>query len=520
MNYVLSVHVICISLHAHAREKDLVMNTQPNLIFLMPDQLRADFLGCYGADFLETPNIDRLSAEGHCYTQCYSEHPICVPARTALLTGLHGFKTGVLDNGQFLRPDYRDMGLQTWPEMLNAAGYFTAAIGKMHFYPWDARMGFQFRSIAEDKRWIHIRDDYYHHLREHDHRKYHGNEHPGYFEDKGAVINLLPWEHTIDRFVGREACHFIDRYGSDGPFAMMVGFPGPHCPYDPTPEFLDNLDPEAMPPAVSATAAGETLRQQNVDGNRRPWNGVDYGEFDPDQVRRVRTHYAGSVQQIDYEIGQILATLERRGLLDNTIIIFSADHGDYLGDHGMIGKGTFFESSIHVPMIVRIPGKAGETVHDDLVTLTDVTSTLLALGGCDVPTYMDSRPLPGLGLTEKRLQHAGRQQIVGATQGGWWVDDGQWRLCKYSTGDSFLFNRSEDPDEQDNRYGDPDCQSVRERLDTVLTQTVMDYTVEAHFDHRVYISDLSQQPDFGREGWQRTFPRLIDDVQARDQRIK
>jgi arylsulfatase len=504
------------------------MSTQPNLIFLMPDQLRPDFLGCYGAGFLQTPNIDRLSREGHRYTRCYSEHPLCVPARAALLTGLHGLKTGVLDNGQFLRPDHREMGLHTWPEMLNAAGYYTAAIGKMHFYPWDARMGFQYRSIAEDKRWIHIRDDYYHHLRDHGHRKYHGNEHSGYFEDKGAVLNLLPWEHTIDHFVGQEACRFIDRYSSDAPFAMMVGFPGPHCPYDPTREFLDKLNPEAMPPAVPPTRAGETLRQHNVAGNRGAWNGVDYDEFTPKQVQKVRTHYAGLVQQIDYEVGQILITLERSGLLDNTVIIFSADHGDYLGDHGMIGKGTFFESSIHVPMILRVPGAAGETTHDDLVTLTDVTATLLTLAGCGVPSYMDSRPLPALAQEEPHesvradlpaaSHREARRHIVGATQGGWWIDDGTWRLCKYSTGDAFLFNLLEDPDEQHNRYRDAECQSVRERLDAVLTQTVMDYTAAAHFDHRVYISDLSQQSTFGREGWQRPFPRHIDDPQARRQR--
>jgi arylsulfatase A-like enzyme len=489
------------------------MSDRPNLIFLMPDQLRHDFLGCYGADFLATPNIDRLSAEGTRYDRCYSEHPVCVPARVALLTGMHGFKTGVLDNGQFLRPDYRDMGLQTWPEMLNDRGYYTAAIGKMHFYPWDARMGFQYRAIAEDKRWIYIRDDYYHYLQSAGHRKYHGNEHEGYFENKGAIINRLPWEYTVDHFVGMEACRFIDEYGAEGPFAMMVGFPGPHGPYDPAPDFIDNIDPAAMPPAVPGTEESETLRQRNVAGNRRPWNGVDYGVFTAEEKRKVRAHYCGLVQQIDHEVGQILASLERQGLLDNTIIILSADHGDYLGDHGMMGKGTFFETSVHVPMIVRVPGGPTGAVNDDLVTLSDVTATMLALGDVEVPDYMDARPLPGLGLP----QGPTRESIVGATQGGWWIDDGRWRLSKYATGDQFLFDRQDDPDEQQNRYHDPACQDIRNALDAELTQTVMAYTAEAHFDHRVYVSDLSQYPWFGREGWQRPFPRTVDDPQARHQ---
>ena len=486
------------------------MSEQPNLIFLMPDQLRYDFLGCYGADFVRTPNIDRLADEGLRFERCYSEHPVCVPARVSLLTGRHGLKTGVLDNGQFLRPDYRDMGLQTWPEILNGAGYYTAAIGKMHFYPWDARMGFQYRSIAEDKRWLYIRDDYYHHLHKAGYRKYHGNEHEGYFENKGAVISLLPWEHSVDHFVGQEACHFIEQYGDEGPFAMMVGFPGPHCPYDPTSDFIESIDPEVMPEAVPPTEDAESLRQRNIEGNKRPWNGVDYREFTPQQIRKVRAHYAGLVQQIDYEVGQILETLDRKGLLDSTMILLSADHGDYLGDHGMIGKGTFYETSVHVPMIVRVPGFERRT-SEELVTLQDVTATMLAFAGCDVPASMDSAPLPGLGLPDE----ADHDAVVGGTTGGWWIDDGRWRYAKYATGDVFLYDREVDPDEQHNMVDAPDAQAIRKRLDAALTKTVMAYTREAHFDHRVYVRDLSQYSWFGREGWQRPFPRTIDDPQAR-----
>ncbi|MDF1514915.1 MAG: sulfatase-like hydrolase/transferase, partial [Anaerolineae bacterium] len=227
------------------------MSDKPNIIFIMPDQLRADFLGCYGADFLATPNIDRLTERGVRYERAISVHPVCVPARCSLLTGMNGIKTGVLDNGQFIRPDYAEMGIQLWPEILADNGYYTAAIGKMHFYPWDARLGFQYRSIAEDKRWIYIRDDYFQHLKDNGLRKYHGSEHEGYYEHKGAIINRLPWEFSVDHFVGQQAVKFIDDYGADGPFAMMVGFPGPHCPYDPNQQFLDHIDPADMPEAMA-----------------------------------------------------------------------------------------------------------------------------------------------------------------------------------------------------------------------------------------------------------------------------
>ncbi len=197
---------------------------------MLPDQLRPDFLSCYGADFIDTPNIDWIANNGTRYDRAYSASPVCVPARTALLTGMNAIRNGVADNLHAVRGHYNEVGIQTWPQILANAGYYTSAVGKMHFYPWDARPGFQYWVIAEDKRWLQVRDDYYHYLKEHGLRKLHGNEHEGYFENRGAIINRLPWEHNVDRFVGREACRFIENYGGDGPFAMMVDFPGPHCP--------------------------------------------------------------------------------------------------------------------------------------------------------------------------------------------------------------------------------------------------------------------------------------------------
>jgi arylsulfatase len=484
------------------------VSSRPNIIFIMADQLRYDFLSCYGAQFVDTPHIDRLQERGVLYGRCYSAHPVCVPARVALLTGMDAIKNGVLDNGQFLRPDHVQMGIQTWPEVLNQNGYYTVAIGKMHFYPWDLRLGFQYRSIAEDKRWQYIRDDYYHYLQEAGHRKYHGNEHEGYFENKGAIINRLPWEYSVDHFVGLEACRFIDQYGSEGPFAMMVGFPGPHCPYDPCPEFLDHVRPDLIPEAVPEVPGdAPLLRKSNIEGNKRPWNGVDYSEFTAAQKHKIRVHYAAEVAQIDYEVGQIVESLRRQGLLENTAILFSSDHGDYLGDHNLIGKGTFFEASIHVPMVVSAPWLEGSTRNDELVCLTDVTATMLGFAGLEVPAHMDAIPLPGLGLQRS----ASHERIVGSLQGGWMIDDGEWRLSRYGTGEALLFHIAEDPDEQRNRSNDPDALEVRSHLETELTQAIMASMREAHHERRVYVRDLSQETWFGREGWQRPYPRRIDD---------
>jgi arylsulfatase A-like enzyme len=482
------------------------MTERPNLIFIMPDQLRADFLGCYGADFNNTPNIDSLAQHGVLYERAISTHPLCVPARCSLLTGMNGIKTGVLDNGQFLRPDYSKMGIRLWPEILAESGYYTAAIGKMHFYPWDARMGFQYRSIAEDKRWIYIRDDYYQFLKERGYRKYHGKEHEGYFINKGAIINRLPWECSVDHFVGQQAVKFIDVYGVDGPFAMMVGFPGPHCPYDPNPEFLEKIDPSKMPKAIpEVEGATPQLRQNSIQGNLRAWNGVDYTEFTSAHKRKIRAHYAASVQQIDYEIGKILEKLEEKGLLENTIIIFSADHGDYLGDHNLIGKGTFFETGIHIPLLVCAPGMKEGVKRDDKVILTDVMPTLLAYAGCDIPSYVDAVPLPGLNLPGEKT----RDHIIGITQGGWMIDDGTFKLVLYATDEHCLFNLTKDPTEQNNLYKDPALSEIKDQMESELLRYVMQSMRASQEDRRVYTNTLSQQPEFGREGWRREYPRKL-----------
>ncbi len=483
------------------------MSDRPNIIFIMPDQLRADFLSCYDAGFIDTPHIDSLAQRGILYSNAYSAHPLCVPARASLMTGLHALKTGVLDNGLFLRPDINDCGIYTWPQLLARQGYYTAAIGKMHFYPWDLRLGFQYRVIAEDKRWLHIRDDYYHYLHAHGLRKYHGNEHEGYFENKGAIVNKLPWEFQVDHFVGLEACRFIREHGHEGPFAMMVGFPGPHCPYDPAPEFLRLFDPDDMPePAPEVPSDTPLLRQHNIQGNKLPWNGVDLSEFTLEQKKRVRAHYAALVKQIDYEVGQILEALQRAGLADNTVIIFSSDHGDYLGDHNLAGKGSFFQASWHVPLLVHLPWAEGPTTRSELVELTDVTATILHLAGVDLPSYFDSRVLPGVDPLAE-----GRPYIVGALAGGWAIDDGEWRLARYQTGEAVLFNLHNDPLEQRNLIRDLDYQGVRERLDREMSRVVLKYIQEAFFERRVYVSGLSQEAFFGYEGWQRPYPRHILD---------
>ncbi len=482
------------------------MTDRPNIVFLLPDQLRPDFLSCYGAEFIDTPNIDGLAGEGVRYERAYSGSPVCVPARTALLTGMNAIRNGVSDNLHRVRSDYTAAGITTWPQLLADAGYYTAGIGKMHFYPWDERHGFQHRVICEDKRWLEVRDDYYHYLRERGLRKLHGNEHDGYFENKGAIVHDLPWKHQWDRFVGREATKFIDTYGGDGPFAMMVGFPGPHCPYDPAHDFPHRYDPDDMPDPIPE-AEGDTplLRQGNIDGNKRPWNGVDHTVFNDPHKKKIRAHYASLVKGIDHEVGEIVEALRTKGVLDNTIIVFATDHADYLGDHNLIGKASFYETCMKIPMIVRMPGAEG-AVSNELVELRDVTATMLRFAGVDVPANMDSQVLPELPVSDT----APRDRVFGLLTDGWMIYDGKWKLAKYATGESVLFNLDDDPLEQINLIRDTAASRELARLDTELTGYIMDQYRIAMHDRLAHSGDMSQDPGFGREGWKTPFPAPVD----------
>jgi arylsulfatase A-like enzyme len=483
------------------------MPQQPNIVFILADQLRADFLSCYGADFVDTPHIDRLAHEGIRYERAYSASPICVPARASLLTGLNAIKNGVTSNAQWLRPDLAACGIATWPETLSQRGYYTAGVGKMHFYPWDMSLGFQYRVAAEDKRWLQVRDDYYHFLKENGHRKYHGDEHEGYRENRGAIVSLVPWEYSVDHFVGMEACRFIENYADESPFAVMVGFPGPHCPYDPTAEYLAQVDESAMPPAAPRVAENApSLLRDCIAVNKGEWNGVDYTEFNEGHKRKIRAHYAALVKQIDHEVGRIVAALADKGVLDNTVIVFASDHGDYLGDHDLIGKGSFYEASIHVPMIVRMPGGEGGREWDGMIELGDVTATLLHLAGCQLPEYMDSIPLPGLGI-EAEL----RRQVLGLTSGGWMLNEGDLKLCKYASGETLLFNLAKDPNEQRNLIADPAWANEYSRLDRELTRQVMDSIAVLHGDRRLDdTNSLWNSDEYGKEGWRRPYPNPLE----------
>ena len=481
------------------------MNDRPNILFLMPDQLRSDFLGCYGAGFAKTPHVDALAASGTRFERCLSPTPICVPARASLMTGGSSLETGVTTNGQWLRPDLSECGIETWPQALARAGYRTYGVGKMHFYPWDAGWGFDERAIAEDKRQIGIDDDYGRFLAEHGFAKQHAREFDGYHENGGACISPVPAELQGDAWCADRAIEMLRTHDPSTPFAMMVGFPSPHCPYDPPADIAALFDPADMPAPFASTPESEALRPWLVQNMKRDWADIDYTTFTAAQIAKVRAHYSALIHLVDRAVGRIMEALTETGLDDRTVIVFASDHGDFVGDFGLVCKNFFMEGSIRVPMILRLPGQEPQ-VRMDAVALHDVCPTFLHLAGLAPRAGLDARSL---------LARPDWSRIIaGLTHRGMMIERGGMKLARYIEGVVTLTDVTADPGDQANLAHDPHHAATRAGLEAELASWIVRETAKGHADKRVP-GDATSTPgpvpegDIRARGWKRPYPMEI-----------
>lgn len=472
-----------------------------NILIILADQLRPDFCGCYGADWLKTPNIDEIARNSVQYNCAISPSPACVPARGSFFTGKSAIENRVTDNAKWLRPDHDVMGIHTWATQLSEIGYHTAAIGKMHFYPWDISEGFQYRLIAEDKRHTGIQDDYTIFLKKHGYKRLHAKVCDGYYENKGAVVNYLPEELTIDRYVCNQTCEYLDILEEGKPFAMMVGFPGPHCPYDPSQEMLDKMPDVPMPKAVKGTKETDVFRIKNIQDNSMPWNGVDLNEFTEEQIQKVRRHYSALVQGIDEYVGIIIDKLKALGMYEDTIIMFTSDHGDYLGDFGMAGKAHFYESSCRIPLLIKYPDQE-PTKIDHAVSLTDCYATILNFAGIETADTSDSTMLAPFGKSETR------ERILGSNQMGWMLRDKDYQYTMYYNGIRELYDLNADPTQQHNVIDHEDYKEISAEMRDELIIRVFDAMNKGNTDITAIDNNMNRvgENPFDHQGWKRTYP--------------
>lgn len=450
----------------------------PNILLLMTDQQRWDALGCSGG-WVQTPNIDRLAAEGVRFTNAYTNSPVCVPARVSLARGLYPHNTGVWSKkSHTLSPE-----APTWMRAIRDAGYSTSVFGKTHLHPHTGdlrdradliraaglehvdeiagpRAAAACRSNLTDL-WeaAGVYDAYRSDLRDR-------------YENKPWVVrpSPLPLELYADVYVGRQAAAYLRDYQDSKPWFCWVSFGGPHEPWDVPEPYASRYDPAAMPEPIPAHDDDRERPRGLLDkrfANRRI-------AFEPGEVAQLRADYAGNVTLIDDQIGDVLQAVAERGELDRTVVAFVSDHGELNGDHGLLYKQNFLGSATRIPFIVRSPahlqrGTAGG-VSDAMVELMDVGATLVDLAGGrpaqgslarSVTGVLDdlSRPHREVALSELR-----REQMVATAD---------WKLALNRAGEVYLlFDLRADPSEIHNLAALPDYDEIEHDVRGYLRKTV------------------------------------------------
>ncbi len=465
---------------------------KPNLLFLYADQHRADVLGCAGNDIVLTPNLDRLANEGVRFDNAWTESPICQPARASILTGRYPSDHGVLGNfAGNCDPEW-----DTFPRRLQQAGYTTASIGKTHFDAWPmmAEPGspppseewigsFGFDHVVEEfDKYVHLFDwdtPYMKFLREHDALEPYQNvireNFRGGDRHWNAVTSPLPQELDLTCFLADEAERWIGQLAGDRPWFLQLSFVQPHVPLIGDPiwaEYYAGAQIERTAPAEPVATTNEWATQLKFL-RKHSQAQVMTDDF---VLAGARQYYA-MVSLIDQRIGGLLAQLEALGELDNTWIVYSADHGEMLGDHGLMAKMNFYRSSVRVPLIVRPPGGRDGRVESAPVQAFDAAATLLDAGAAEP---LDGAPSQSLvptvnGDAEPARQHAVSMIRMRPGLPTWQaVTDGQWRgTINADTGEACeLFDLGVDPDEANNLATDGESRERLHGLVSALASTI------------------------------------------------
>lgn len=457
---------------------------RPNILVLMTDQQRYDSLGCYGVDWVKTPNLDRLASQGVIFDNYYATNPICAPSRASLFTGKHLPGHGVYKLHDILPEDE-----VCFTRRLQQRGYHTALFGKMHVsgriyeearrhpndgfdvYEWCMEAMLSMDSPLNGYApWLKEQDPAFH-----DRLKAEGRKllhHP-------RELHMTHWaaERTID---------YIRRSPKDRPFFCKMSVFDPHNPYEDYPlEMLELVDEKGIPRPVERPKGEKRPQGILRERNHSYLGGFD--KFDQDDFHKMRLGYFASLALFDLEVGRVLEALEQSGFADNTLVIVTSDHGDMLGDQELLVKGAFFyDPCVKIPLILRWPGRipAGRR-SAELVQIHDLAATSLAAAGFSrdeldrwMPESTDLRPVANGEKGHEEAVCCYRNSGI-CDQGTAWdppihctmFRDERFKLNVYH-GERFgeLYDMLEDPRELNNLWDHPDYVRVRLDLTEKLTE--------------------------------------------------
>ena len=432
---------------------------RPNVVFILPDEWRAQALGCMGNADVRTPHLDKMAAEGVLFRHTLANTPVCCPARANIQTGMYSSRNGMVANDLRLRESLAGMGT-----LFSRAGYRTAYIGKWHLDggprlpgfvpPGPRRHGYQVWAANE------CNHNYFYNW---------------YFRDRNEPIVTTRYLPEVWTDL---AIEFLHQSQDKQPFFLTVALATPHDPYIVPEKYMNMYDPDEL-----------KMRPNWVPGVRG-------GE------RREIARYYGAITAIDVQIGRLMATLQELGVDENTIVLFSSDHGNMLGSQGKILKRKPWEESIRVPGIVRYPRRVkGGQQMDTLFSHVDFAPTLLSLCGISVPPDMQGTDLSRVVLGQSNEgPDSGFFQIFGPFHGGGvrhaWrgVRTGRYMYARRQSTPWVLYDLKNDPWEMHNLVGDPAAAAVRNEMDGRLRQWMqkigdswsLDWTVPVEDGARLY----------------------------------
>ena len=425
--------------------------SKSNILFIMDDQHRFDYLGCNGADFLNTPNLDRLARSGIRFTNCFTNAPVCAPSRIALATGLQPSRLGALDNSTYL-----PLNIPTYYQRLRDFGYRVGCVGKLDLAkpdPYNGRFGD--RPCVYGWGFTHPEEC-------------EGKQHAGssptplgpygyYLQERGLLQKIyddyrnraakdwiigasydsvLPTDTFQDVYIGRRASEWIESVPDDFPWHLFVSFAGPHDPFDPPTEYAEKYQqantPESIGNGITTKPNWVRRRQMSVR---------------PEQVIEIRRQYCAVIELIDDQIGIILQALEKRGMTQNTFIVFASDHGEMLGDHDLFGKHVAYEPSLRIPMIMSGPDIEEGQNSGAIMELMDLNPTICELAGLPVQENIDARSFASI-LFGENSKH--RSDILCEERTFRCVRTEQYKFIENINDFSELYDLMKDPFELNN----------------------------------------------------------------------
>lgn len=473
---------------------------EPNILMIMADQLRFDALGCYGNTQIHTPNIDSIALNGSTFDNHFIQNPVCSPSRCTIMTGRYPKNHGTRDNGIPLRDEEI-----TLAQVLRDSGYLTAAIGKMHFttqfqpktneeddWPED-RYGFEIIHTTCDTKtgeylsWLkHVSETDYEIVKQQGERK--ASEDRASAAEKAACT--LPQVYPSDincqyhqtAWIADQTIQLIENRDKNRPFFALCSFVDPHHPFDPPAPYSTMYDPSTLHDPLNRE--GELEDKPPHFMKHRTGHGFsnekyDYQKLTSQDWRTVKAAYYGMISLIDDHIGRILKSIEKEDLEEDTIIMFTSDHGELLGDHGLLFKGPFmYDALIKAPMIIKWQGVIPKGARYRKITEhTDIMPTLLDYAGITVPYGVQGVSMAPI----LRGGGAGHRYAVTEFQCNDWglnlktLTGSDFKLTYYA-GERFgeLYDRDHDPGEFENLWDNPDYAEIKCKLLIQLMDRMID----------------------------------------------